>query len=183
MGKQHLDAGPTATKTPRKQYTRNTSANWDKIRQAWQAGESPTNIARIHRISTDAIYKRSQRDGWPPRPTPQPLEPVAVSPEKPIASAIKARLGDHFTTVLHTVNILQRGISDHAMRRLEVEEIKTLSNALDTVDKVARRTFGLDSPGGGSPGSLLATVAPAVLCPVVDVDPVPAPLPPAEPVQ
>jgi hypothetical protein len=187
-GKQPIDGEPTEAKAQRYRL-RNDGANWSKIRRQWSQGESPTLIARQHGVAVSSVYKHANKENWPQRPGGVPRKKpdseaiegncvATIEPEKPLRSAIslavKERLSHHFSTVLSTVSILQRGVDEHANRRLEVEELKTLANTLDTVDKVARRTFGLDSPGSGSPGSLLATVAPAVLCPVLDAEPVPA---------
>lgn len=183
MGKKPLDADPTATKPKRKSPPPKGCTDWKRIRQEWQAGASPTVLAFRHGITYSSVYKRSVKEGWQRKEPETASQAVIQSQASPVQSAVKERLGRHFIGVLDQVETLQQAIREHSSRRLEVEEIKSLSNSLDTVDRIARRTFGLDSPGGGSPGSLLATVAPAVLCPVVDVDPVPAPLPPAEPVQ
>lgn len=196
-GNQILDADPTEEKAQRYRL-RNDGANWSRIRRQWSQGESPTLIARQHGVAVSSVYKHAHKENWPQRPggvpkkKPEPeastqQDAVMAEPEKSpktaISLAVKERLSHHFATVLSTVAILQRGVDEHANRRLEVEELKTLANTLDTVDRIARRTFGLDSPGGGSPGSLLATVAPAVLCPVIDAEPVPAPVPPSPPAE
>jgi len=180
-GKQPVDAASTATKAPkkeRKQYPKNGSIQWGRIKKEWEAGASPTTLAYRHGITYDAVYKRIKREGWERR-EPAAVQEVSQPVNQPIAMAVKERLGRHFQQVLNQVETLQRGIDEHSSRRLEVEELKTLSTTLDNLDRIARRTFGLDGPGGGSPGSLLATVAPAVLCPIIEAEVAPvAPLPP-----
>lgn len=172
MGNQPLDADPTEAKA-RKRYPKPGTVQWGRIRKEWEAGASPATLAYRHGITYDAVYKRSKREGWEKREPASQQVSQQVSPPAPIQNAVKERLGRHFQQVLQQVETLQRGIDEHSSRRLEVEELKTLSTTLDNLDRIARRTFGLDGPGGSAPGSLLATVAPAVLCPVVDVEPVP----------
>ena len=180
MGKKPLDADPTEEKAPRKKHPRQGTIQWGRIRKEWEAGGSTTQIAYRHGITYDAIWKRSKREGWV-KPEREQTSQQVSQPASPVSVAVKERLGRHFATVLSQVETLQRGIDEHSCRRLEVEELKTLSTTLDNLDRIARRTFGLDGPGGGSPGSLLATVAPAVLCPVIDAEPVPAQVLPSQP--
>jgi hypothetical protein len=184
-GNQFIDADLTEAKAPRKNPPRREMP-WGRIQREWEAGGSPSAIAHRHGTTYSNLWKRAKKYGWQRKPdaaiepagSRQSL-PAQQSPENSIRGAVRERLGRHFTRVLDEVEILQRGIGEHSSRRLEVEEIKSLAQSLDLVDRIARRTFGLDGPSGGSPGSLLATVAPAVLCPVVEVESAPpAPLPP-----
>ena len=185
-GNQSIDAGPTEAKAPRKRHPARGETPWGRIRKEWEAGASPSAIAYRYGITYSTLWKRSKRDDWkreatslqPPAESSQGQQ-VQQSAEIPIKGVIRERLGRHFQQVLNQVEILQQGIGEHSSRRLEVEEIKSLSQSLDLVDRIARRTFGLDGPSGGSPGSLLATVAPAVLCPVIEAEVASvAPLPP-----
>ena len=181
-GKELLDASPTEAKAPRKRHPARGETDWKRIRKEWESGASPGQIAYRHGITYSSISKKSKKEGWLRKEliaAPSQSSTQQVSQQAPIQHAVKERLGRHFQTILSQVETLQRAIDEHSSRRLEVEEIKSLSQSLDLVDRIARRTFGLDSPGGGSPGSLLATVAPAVLCPVIEAEPVPpASLPP-----
>lgn len=179
MGKQPIDADPTVTKPKRK--LQRTDTPWGRIKREWEAGTSTTTLSLRYGLTYDTVWRRSKREGWIRREEENTPKPASQQASQPVQSAVKERLGRHFVGVLDQVETLQQAIREHSSRRLEVEEIKSLSNSLDTVDRIARRTFGLDGPGGGSPGSLLATVAPAVLCPVIDAEPVPAQVLPAEP--
>lgn len=185
-GNSPLDGSPTEAKPPRKNPPRREMP-WGRIQREWESGASPSAIAHRHGTTYSNLWKRAKKYGWQRKPDAaiepagsQQSPPAQQSPENSIRGAVRERLGRHFTRVLDEVEILQRGIGEHSSRRLEVEEIKSLSQSLDLVDRIARRTFGLDAPGGGSPGSLLATVAPAVLCPVIEAEVSPvAPLPPS----
>ena len=91
-----------------------------------------------------------------------------------LAAEARRKLNDWFERVLSTTEILHRQISDASSKRLEVEEIKSLSSSLETVDRIARRTFGLDSPtGSASPVSVFSVASPAIACPIIDVDTLP----------
>ena len=193
-GKQPIDADPTATESPIEQESQKV-ADWKTARAEWIAGISVEEIAKRHGVTVPAVYSRCRRERWPKRPK-KPTPPIlpeklfkaevetavktAVAVQSPaIHAAVKERLGAHLAAVLGTVETLHRSLDYAAGGRLEVEELKSLSSTLDNLDRVARRTFGLDGPSGGSPGSLLATVAPAVLCPVIEAEVAPvAPLPP-----
>lgn len=192
-GQDSIDAAATEAESPREQRERKTkgSIEWAPIRKAWSRGIPVAQIAKEHGVKEMTIYSQANRHKWPKREAVlkgkiaivDPKEIAQKAVEKSIEKAIveqmpsinnvvRERLNGWFQRVLVTTDKLQSHIDAMADGRLEAEEVKTLSSSLETVDRVARRTFGLDSPGGHV-ASVFSVASPNVLCPVIDVETVP----------
>lgn len=195
-GKQPIDAGPTEAEAQReegKQPGRREkgSIDWGAIKKRWNNGESVGEISQATGVKEATVYSHAMRYRWPKRQmlyggrkaevkAPAMVEKavekaveIGVTNQMPaINAAIREKLGQWFEKVLKTTDRLQSQIDSYADGRLEVEEIKSLSSSLETVDRIARRTFGLDSPSGSSV-SVFSVAAPVVSCPVIDVEPIP----------
>jgi hypothetical protein len=173
--------------------------DWNPVKRDWNRGLAVAEIARIHNLETSTIYAQASRHKWTKRQvvlkskieTVDPREIAQKAVEKriekeiqahapAISNAIRERLNGWFEKVLLTSGKLQVQIDNMVEGRLEVEEIKSLSSSLETVDRIARRTFGLDSPGQ-STVSVFSVQSPAVLCPVIDVETIPATTPASSP--
>lgn len=198
---QTVDAGCTEAKEgkePREKKAKG-SIDWAPIRKAWSRGLPVAQIAKEHGVKEMTIYSQANRHRWPKREAvlkgkiatvdPKELAQKAVerSIEKAVTeqapainNAIREKLNAWFQRVLTTSDKLQSHIDSMADGRLEAEEVKTLSSSLETVDRIARRTFGLDAPSG-SPVSVFSVSAPTISCPVIDVETIPEATPASSP--
>jgi transposase-like protein len=198
---QSIDAAGTEAKEgkePREKKAKG-SIDWAPIRKAWSRGIPVAQIAKEHGVKEMTIYSQANRHRWPKREAvlkgkiatvdPKELAQKAVerSIEKAVMeqapainNAIREKLNAWFQRVLTTSDKLQSHIDAMADGRLEAEEVKTLSSSLETVDRIARRTFGLDSPAG-SPVSVFSVQSPAISCPVIDVETIPEATPASSP--
>lgn len=165
--------------------------DWALVKRRWMSGEPAMQIASDMQIPYQTVYSHIRRSKWPkpkPKEVQQAMVPVVqktvaqetkeavqreVMAQAPaIAAETRKRLNEWFEAVLRNAGMLQRQIEDASARRCEVEEVKSLASSLEVVDRVARRTFGLDSPAG-SAVSVFSVAAPVVSCPVIDVEPIP----------
>ena len=198
---QTVDTAATEAKEgkePREKKAKG-SIDWAPIRKAWSRGLPVAQIAKEHGVKEMTIYSQANRHRWPKREavlkgkiaTVDPkelaqkaversIEKAVIEQAPAINNAIREKLNAWFQRVLTTSDKLQSHIDAMADGRLEAEEVKTLSSSLETVDRIARRTFGLDSPGQ-SPVSVFSVQSPAVLCPVIDVETIPEATPVSAP--
>lgn len=201
-GKQPIDATRTEAETQKeegKQPGRREkgSIDWGPIKRDWNNGVAVAEIREKYGIGLSSIYSQAKRHRWTRRETiirgkTIPVNPTAVASkavEKAIETtvsqqvpaiqqAVREKLNAWFQKVLVTTDRLHKQVDEMSEGRLEVEEIKSLSSSLETVDRIARRTFGLDSPSGSSV-SVFSVSAPVVSCPVIDVEPLPEATPAA----
>ena len=196
-GKQPIDAGRTEATEQRetegkaKGRREKGSIDWGPIRKDWNGGVSVAEISEKYGLSQSTVYSQAQRHRWPRREilakgrsAPINAEAVAskavekaiettVAQQVPAINAVvRQKLSKWFEKVLATADRLHSQVDMMSGGRLEVEEIKSLASTLETIDRVSRRTFGLDSPSG-SPVSVFSVAAPVVSCPVIDVEPIP----------
>jgi predicted transcriptional regulator len=165
--------------------------DWVMVKRRYLDGEPAMQIAEELGIPCQTVYSHIRRSRWPkpePRAVAKQVAPVLaktvaqqtheivkqeVTSQAPaIAAEARKKLNDWFGKVLRVTDTLHRQIEDASERRCEVEEIKSLASSLETVDRIARRTFGLDSPAG-SPVSVFSVSAPTISCPVIDVEAIP----------
>lgn len=192
-----VDTGPTGAKEEgetggkAKGRREKGSIDWGPIKRDWNNGVAVAEIREKYGIGLSSIYSQAKRHRWTRRETiirgkTVPVNPTAVASkavEKAIETtvsqqvpaiqqAVREKLNVWFQKVLVTTDRLHKQVDEMSEGRLEVEEIKSLSSSLETVDRIARRTFGLDSPAG-STVSVFSVSAPVVSCPVIDVEPIP----------
>lgn len=163
---------------------------WKRAEEMWAAGESVPAIAQATGIAEPSIYARASRYKWVTRKTlnTKSIIPKAVPAvvERHVEMAVANHVGktlptilpqvihekvqQHLSRTLQTVAKLQDRIDEHLTNVTEVEETKSLSSTLDMLDKIARRTYGLDQPGGAaaSLGLLSRTAAP--VCPIIEAE-------------
>lgn len=195
--KQAIDATRTEAKEQREAERKTKgrrekgSIDWGPIRKDWNGGVSVAEISEKYGLSESTIYSQAQRHRWPKRDLlakgrQAPINAPAVAAkavEKAIESTVaqqvpainavvREKLAAWFEKVLATADRLHSQVDMMSGGRLEVEEIKSLASTLETIDRVSRRTFGLDSPAGSSV-SVFSVSAPVVSCPVIDVEPLP----------
>ena len=202
---QTVDAGRTEAKDgkeprgKRGRTAKRMDVDWVMVKRRYLDGEPAMQIAEELGIPCQTVYSHIRRSKWPkpvPRAIAKTVAPVLaktvaqqtqdivkqeVTSQAPaIAAEARKKLNDWFGKVLRVTDTLHRQIEDASERRCEVEEIKSLASSLETVDRIARRTFGLDSPSG-SPVSVFSVQSPAVLCPVIDVETIPEATPASSP--
>jgi transposase len=197
---QTVDAVQTEAKEGREQKGKREkgSIDWGAIKKRWNNGESVGEISQATGVKEATIYSHAMRYRWPKRQmlgggrkatieAPALVEKAVekavetgVATQMPaLNAAIREKLAVWFEKVLKTTDRLQSQIDGYADGRLEVEEIKTLSSSLETVDRIARRTFGLDSPSGSSSVSVFSVASPSIGCPIIDVEAIPEATPSA----
>jgi hypothetical protein len=173
--------------------------DWVMVKRRYLDGEPAMQIAEELGIPCQTVYSHIRRSRWPkpePRQIAKQVAPVMaktvaqqtqeivkqeVTSQAPaIAAEARKKLNDWFGKVLRVTDTLHRQIEDASERRCEVEEIKSLASSLEVVDRIARRTFGLDSPSG-SPVSVFSVSAPTISCPVIDVETIPEATPASAP--
>ena len=192
-----IDADPTGATGERETEGRarerreKGSIDWSPIKSDWNNGMSVAEIREKYGIGLSSIYSQAKRHRWTRRETiirgkTTPVNPTAVSGKAveraieatvsqqvpAIQQAVREKLNGWFQKVLATADRLHKQVDEMSEGRLEVEEIKTLSSSLEVVDRIARRTFGLDSPAGSSV-SVFSVATPTVQCPIIDVEPMP----------
>lgn len=167
------------------------SIDWAPIRKAWSRGLPVAQIAKEHGIKEMTIYSQANRHRWPKREAvlkgkiavvdpkqiaekavEKGIEKAVAEQEPVIKQVVREKLNAWFQRILTTTDKLQTHVDLLADGRLEVEELKSLASTVEVVDRVARRTFGLDSPAGSSV-SVFSVAAPTVQCPIIDVEPIP----------
>lgn len=189
LAQQKVDANPTA-QTSRKPPNKNI--NWSVIKKRWLNGDSVSDIAQEENLKRATVYAYADRHRWPKRGSANPHGAVNAALGVSTAKAIEANALAHaqahgpilseeakrhvkqwFDKVLSTAGRIHEQIDERLDRKLEVEELKSLALTLSSVDSTARRTFGLDQPGGPA-ASPWAAASLARQCPVIDVEPIPA---------
>ena len=171
------------------------SIDWAPIRKDWSRGLPVAQIAKEHGIKEMTIYSQAHRHRWPKREAilkgkiavvdpkqiaekavEKGIEKAVAEQEPVIKQVVREKLNAWFQRILTTTDKLQTHVDLLADGRLEVEELKSLASTVEVVDRVARRTFGLDSPSGSSV-SVFSVSAPTVQCPIIDVEPIPEQVP------
>ncbi len=197
MGAVTMEEPVTPTKPTKRRH------NWAAIKKCWNAGEAVADISLRHNVGIQQIYQHASEGKWTRRRDMADAEQKPVMPSSAaiarttetalpqiiaqqhafVSAEVKRRINAWFDKTLSTADGLHDEIISKVRRIHDVEEIKSLAGSLELVDRVARRTFGLDSPGSQSSGiSGLALVAqPWSGSAVIDVTPEPAQLPPALP--
>jgi len=193
-----IDADSTATQRQRKKskpaptrgdWSNRPRTNWPEAYSLWVAGEPIARIVEATGISESSLRTKASRANWPQRQLfnaqrvaakeiPKIIERhMEATVKEEVAKAavgiprvLQEKIAEHFDRVLKTVKALHGQINDNASKRCEVEEIKSLSSSLDTLDRISRRTFGLDSTDGTKAASLVASSVTRVDCPIVEAD-------------
>ena len=169
--------------------------NWTGIKKAWVSGESVVDIGVRYNLPASAIYSKASISGWPrrrdllqamPKPetpsltaiarTTETLIPQIVAQQHNVISAeVRNRIKAWFDKTLKACNGLHEQLDRKTKRNLDVEEIKSLAGSLELIDRVARRTFGLDSPGsqGAGVAGLALVSQPWSGSAIIDVTPEP----------
>lgn len=125
---------------------------WAEIRTAYASGIGLREIARNMNISEGTVLARAKREGWT-----QEIQnakalakredlALAVTPVQAVAASMQQRGERH---VERMAGVSERGV-DH-IETMDGPEILNSVDQIEKLDKVARRTFGLndDNPYSG----------------------------------
>ena len=170
--------------------------NWIAIKRCWTAGEPVLDIASRFDLPPSSIYVQASRAKWPKRRDIQAAPVINLGPNltsiariteaalpqiiaqqhSAISAEVKARIRLWFDKTLTAADGLHAQVTSKIQGRLDVEEVKSLASSLEVIDRVARRTFGLDSPGsqGAGVAGLALVSQPWSGSAVIDVTPEPA---------
>ena len=103
-----------------------------------------TQLAERHEVSLNALKKRSQREKWPTK-RQEVLNEVAME----VTNRCKVTLADKAETFLSTMAEDVMGTMEHARHLARPNSFYDLSireNMMNSLNKRARATFGLDQP-------------------------------------
>jgi hypothetical protein len=135
------------------------SETWEQVKTAFASGIGLREIARNMNIPEGTVLAHAKRQGWTREiESAKALakredSSVAVTPTEAVAITMRQR-GERHTARMAGVS--ERGV-DH-METMDGREILTSIDAIEKLDKVARRTFGLnDAQAQG--GQVLVNVA------------------------
>jgi hypothetical protein len=138
---------------------------WQQVKTAYASGIGLREIARNINIPEGTILSRAKREGWTREiqsakalAKPEDASP-AVTPVQAVAASMQQRGDRHVERMA--------GVSERAVDHIETMDGPQILNSVDqieTLDKVARRTFGL-SDGDSHGNNLLVNIA------LLDVDP------------
>jgi hypothetical protein len=131
--------------------SRISSERWEQIKVAYVSGIGLREIARKMNIPEGTVLARAKREGWTreiqnakalaKREDASP----AVTPVQAVALSMQQRGERHIERM---ANVSERGV-DH-IETMDGPEILNSVDQIDKLDKVARRTFGLnDNPYSG----------------------------------
>jgi hypothetical protein len=131
--------------------TRIRSERWEQIKTAYASGIGLREIARSMDISEGTVLSRAKREGWTQQiQSAKALakredSALAVTPVEAVAATLAERGQRHVERMA--------GVSERAVDHIETMNGPEILNSVDRVeklDKVARRTFGLnDNPYSG----------------------------------
>jgi hypothetical protein len=126
-------------------------STWAEIRTAYASGIGLREIARNMGIPEGTVFARAKREGWTQQiQSAKTLadrgeNPLAVTPVKAVAMSMQQRGERHIERM---AGVSERGV-DH-IETMDGSEILNSVDQIEKLDKVARRTFGLnDNPYSG----------------------------------
>jgi hypothetical protein len=129
-----------------------TNATWAEIRTAYASGIGLREIARNMRIPQGTVLARAKREGW----TQEIQNAKALAKREDLAPRCHSGSGSRGVDTQRGERHLERmaGVSERGVDHIETmdgPEILDSVDQIETLDKVARRTFGLSD--GDSHGS------------------------------
>jgi hypothetical protein len=128
-----------------------TNTTWAEIRTAYASGIGLREIARNMGISEGTVLAHAKREGWTRQIESSKAlakredATLAITPVEAVAMSMQQR-GEHH--IERMAGVSERGV-DH-IERMDGPEILNSVDQIEKLDKVARRTFGLnDNPYSG----------------------------------
>jgi len=137
----------TSPAAPRK-LNRLPNSTWAELRTAHASGIGLRELARNAGIPAGTVLARARREGWTARV--QAARTLArEAPPVDVGHAAAASMAERGQRHLQRVaGIVERTLP--AVEAMEPDGILDRIEDIDRLDKVARRTFGLDERGGGA---------------------------------
>jgi hypothetical protein len=128
---------------------------WAELRTAYASGIGLREIARKMGISAGTILSRAQREGWTrqiqsAKALSKRENAPAVSPVEAAAMSLHQRGERH---VERMAGVSERGV-DH-IETMHGPEILNSVDQIEKLDKVARRTFGLNDDDAYTPNAVI----------------------------
>jgi hypothetical protein len=128
---------------------------WEQVKTAFASGIGLREIARNMSIPAGTVLARAKREGWSHKiqsakalAKREDAAP-AVSPLQAVAMSIQQRGERHIERM---AGVSERGV-DH-IETLDGQQILSCVEKIEKLDKVARRTYGLDDVQPGTHISL-----------------------------
>ena len=121
---------------------------WEQIKTAYASGIGLREIARNMYLPAGAVLARAKREGWTQqieaaKHEAKPAQSNAITPMQSVALTMQQRGRRHLERMA--------GVSDKAVSHVETLEPSTILDRVDDVeklDRIARRTYGLNETGG-----------------------------------
>ncbi len=122
-----------------------TNATWAEIRTAYASGIGLREIARNMNVPAGTILSRANREGWTQQI--QSAKALTKREDAPVVTATEAvATSMHQRGQRHVERMA--GVSERGVDHIETMDGPTILNSVDRIeklDKVARRTFGLEN--------------------------------------
>lgn len=137
-------------------------ADWTGIRQDYcQKALSVKELAVKYGVNPHTIYKRSVREQWPiPKRVVKDrinrIAKLSVSQKvretmQKVTPALEGAIREWQERTIGLAGVAREKVAEKLSGELEAEELKTVVSALDTADRVGRRSLGLDKESAGAP--------------------------------
>jgi len=132
-----------------------TNETWEQIRTAYASGIGLRETARNMGISSGTILSRAKREGWTreihsAKALAKREDAPVVTPLKAVAMTMQQRGERH---VERMAGVSERGV-DH-IETMDGPQILRSVDRIDKLDKVARRTFGLNDDDAHNPNAII----------------------------
>jgi hypothetical protein len=132
---------PLATGTARGRISADI---WEQIKTAYASGVGLRELARQMNIPAGTILARAKREGWTrqiqnAKALVKREDALAATPVEAVATSMRQRGERHAERM---AGVSERGV-DH-IETMDGPEILNSVDRIEKLDKVARRTFGLD---------------------------------------
>jgi hypothetical protein len=123
-------------------------STWAELRTAHASGIGLRELARNAGIPAGTVLARAKREGWTKR-----IESARTlarqAPPVDVGQAAAASMAERGQRHLQRVaGIVERTLP--AVEAMEPERVLDAVESFDRLDKIGRRTFGLDERGGGA---------------------------------
>lgn len=122
-----------------------TKSTWAEIRTAYASGIGLRELARNMHVSENTVLSRAHREGWTrdiqnaKTLVKRENSALAVTPVEAVAATFAERGQRHLKRM---AGVSERGV-DH-IETMDGPEILNSVDQIEKLDKVARRTFGLN---------------------------------------
>jgi hypothetical protein len=132
---------------------------WEQVKTAFASGIPLREIARNMGIAAGTVLARAKREGWTreiqkARVLAKREDALLATPVEAVSMTMQRRGERH---VERMAGVSERGV-DH-IETMHGPEILNSVDQIEKLDKVARRTFGLNDDGAGANPHALVNIA------------------------